>query len=114
MNPIFELADILHTREGIALAGAYSPHSPHQSLDDVLSEIDRLLDGLTSIRYLSHSSDYCYLPLQQIQYTTSVGEGINLFLLLGHLALPPDLVPGTLIYPGLRQPSTSNTPLSIS
>ncbi|MGL4879579.1 MAG: hypothetical protein ACRC8K_00760 [Waterburya sp.] len=114
MIPIFKLVDILHTPEGIALAGAYSSDSLHQSLDSLLCEINQRLDGLSSISYLSNSSDYQHLPLQKVQYTTSIGDRVNLFLLLGHLELPPDLVPGTLIYPGIRQPFPSAAQLSIS
>jgi hypothetical protein len=114
MIPLFELADILHTPQGITLAGAYSPCSVGQSLSELLCELNQRLDGLTSISYLSNSSDSQDLPLQKVQYTTSVGEGVNLFLLLGHQDLPSDLVPGTLIYPGLRQPSTNAAQLSVS
>ena len=97
-TPIFELADILHTPQGVALAGAYS--SSDKSLGDVLDEINCHIEGLTSIEYKNNFDQIVTLPVEKVQYTTSVGERVNIFLLLGHVEIPSNLIPGTPIYRG--------------
>ena len=95
-TPIFELADILHTPQGVALAGAYS--STAKSLGDVLEEINHHVAGLTSIEYKDNSDRVVNLPVEKVQYTTSIEDRINIFLLLGHIEIPSSLIPGTPIY----------------
>lgn len=115
MTPIFELADILHTPEGVAIGGAYSPSSPHQSLSDVLAEINQHLEQLTSVNFYDRDHHSIALPVKLVKYTTSIADGVNLFFLLGHIDLPEDLTPGTIIYRDLSQSPDATTPeLSVS
>ncbi len=95
---IFELADILNTPQGIVLAGAYS--SIHRSLGDVLQEVNQHLEEIKSIEFKDSLGKIVTLPVEKVQYTTSIEDQVNIFLLLGHVEIPSNLVPGTPIYRG--------------
>jgi len=104
ITPIFKLADILHTPEGIALAGAFPSENPH--LSHVLDELKLSIDGLDSVAYFNNSQELISLSVKNLQYTTSIGNQVNLFFLLNHDNLPDDLTPGTIIYKDEQQNST--------
>ena len=93
--PIFALADILHTPQGIALCG--TNHSSPQLLTQI-SKIDRPIEEITSISFRDRHHRLVSLPVLKVQYTTSISGGVNLFLLLGQVELPSDLTLGTIIY----------------
>lgn len=104
ITPIFKLADILHTPEGIALAGAFP--SENSQLSHVLDELKLSIDGLDSVAYFNHSQELISLSVKNLQYTTSIGNQVNLFFLLNHDNLPDDLTPGTIIYKDEQENST--------
>lgn len=97
-TPIFELADILDTPQGIALAGAYS--SVQTSVGNVLKEVNQHLEGIKSIEFKDSLGKIVTLPVEKVQYTISIEDRVNIFLLLGHVEIPNNLVPGTPIYRG--------------
>ena len=112
-TPIFKLADILHTPEGIALGGAFS--SANQQLNDVLNEVKHSVGDLDSIAYFNNSQELISLSVKKLQYTTSIGNQVNLFFLLDLDNLPQDLTPGIIIYRNEQQNSPlSNVELSTS
>ncbi|MEM7760135.1 MAG: response regulator, partial [Cyanobacteria bacterium P01_A01_bin.40] len=73
---------------------------PHKSLGDVLGEISRHVEGLKSIEYKDNFDKVVTLPVEKVQYTTSIEDRVNIFLLLGYVEIPSGLIPGTPIYRG--------------
>lgn len=104
ITSIFKLADILHTPQGIALAGAFA--SSHQQLNNVLNEVKNCVDDLHSVSYLNSDQELISLPVKKSQYTTSISNQVNLFFLLDLDNLPDDLILGTTIYKNEEKNST--------
>ncbi len=115
MIEILSSFETLNTPRGLAICGAYSQSDGKRPLTEVLSEMTEKLKDLKYISYKSNSGNYQNLLVEDIQFTTSIGDGINLFLLLGHINLPSDLTPEKTIYRGQQQPSSpSIAKLSVS
>jgi|GEM_PF-4581193 len=112
ITPIFKLADILHTPEGIAIGGAFS--SQHQQLNDVLHDVKQSVDNLDSVVYLNTHQELVPLSIKEVQYTTSIGNGVNLFFLLEGDRLPDGLTEGTTIYQNQQTNTTLSAELSAS
>jgi hypothetical protein len=91
----------------------YSSSSVATSVSEILAEIQEKLQNLEFISYQNSSGDFPNLQVLDIQYTTSVGNCVNLFFLLGHINLPSDLISGTTIYRGY-QPQSSLTKAKIA
>ena len=98
MIEILEKTEILHTPKGIALCGAYSKSDGKRTLIEVLNEIGKKLEGITCIYYKTYAGNYESLKIKDMQYNTSVGDGVNLFFLLGYIDLPEEIKTGAPIY----------------
>jgi hypothetical protein len=112
LTPIFKLADILHTPKGIALAGVFG--GDHQQLENVLDDLEQSINGLNSLAYIDFSQELISLSVKEIQYTTSISNGINLFFLLDGDRLPDNLTIGTTIYRNEQSDSVPFAKLSAS
>lgn len=100
MIKILEKTEILHTPKGVAIGGAYSKSDAKRPLIEVLEEMGKKLNNMNRICYKTNAGNYNYLDVQDIQYNTSVGDGVNLFLLLGNINVPEEIKEGTPIYRG--------------
>jgi hypothetical protein len=99
---ILKSAQIFDTPQGVALGGAYSPSDPSQSLSAILQELQLKLQGLDTVCYQTPSGDYQQLRVLDIDYHTSIADGVNLFLLVGDVELPQDFTPETTIYRAIK------------
>ena len=108
MIEILSSFETLNTPRGLAICGAYSPSDGTRPLTEVLSEMTEKLKDLKYISYQTDSGNYQNLLVEDLEFTTSIGDGINLFFLLGKINLPPDLTPEKTIYRGEKQPSSSS------
>lgn len=107
---ILKSVQIFDTPQGAALGGAYSPSDSSRSLKETLQELQLKLQGLDTVCYRTASGDYQQLRVRDIDYHTSIADGVNLFLLVGDIKLPSDLTPGTTIYRAIESDSTNLSP----
>ena len=105
MIELFKSFETLNTPRGIAICGAMKDADSSKPISYILTEMAEKLKDLQYISYQTESGSYQNLPVEDIQYTTSIGDGINLYLLLGHINLPSDFTPDKTIY--LAQPQSS-------
>ena len=101
--------ETLYTPRGIAICGAYSKSDGKRPLSVCLEEMAEKIKDLKYISYQTDSGNYQNLVVEDIEFTTSIGDGINLFLLLGHISLPSDFTPEKTIYRGIAQPQGSTS-----
>ena len=83
MTPLFTLGDILRTPQGIVLAGSIN------------SQLDF---NPSSIGFYDQSNRFFSWTVENIQFTVSASDKINLFLLLGNIDFPSTFKPGVTIY----------------
>ena len=98
MIKILEKTEAINTPKGVAIGGAYSKSDGKRRLIEVLDEMGKKLEGVTRIYYKSYTGHYQHLNIEDVQYNTSVGDGVNLFFLLGQIDLPKEIQEGTAIY----------------